>query len=554
MRTRTGAVTCIVALSALLTATSSSAARPSLITGKLSKPGYTVIALTGSGKAAAVRTGRSGGFRLRPPAGVVTLQLRNSDGVYAGPIVVGKSGRRAVTGVKAGAALGTVEVLDGYARLARSLRKRSLDAARWARTRRGVPIGAGNLGRVRSRGVRKGGPGDRDLDGVPNRLDVDDDGDLILDKLERRRVRAKASQGDGHPDPFDLAASLGGVPLEKTVNVNAGSSDDLINTVLPELGFLSMGVPQADSVELDCGGTQSPTPRPPLVGGLSYCSHGGTGRIDLDPPNNDRFPECCDGDGDGFGKLRLTNFGPDFAQFGLAHGATPAQIQAGDTLILRIENNGQESTLTDMHQFIFATTPAVKSFSDDAGNTTVISYPVSPGAPGSFGNGGSSNGFPVSDGPDSDSDVELGVTLWRPQRRPTSAQECVQPPAPDCVQREWIDIGGLEYTAASRAGQQKTSDSGWCDQDSFTSADSMLSAGFGDPQGGGFRDLAADGPANAANTFTYTLNLSKCLRRYDLTFNRGETQAFDFQAFTPITGGGTAGSDNSSSLIVFTRQ
>jgi hypothetical protein len=130
----------------------------------------------------------------------------------------------------------------------------------------------------------------------------------------------------------------------------------------------------------------------------------------------------------------------------------------------------------------------------------------------------------------------------------------VQPPAPDCVLHEWIDIGGLEYSASSRAGFEKTHDTGWCAQDAYSSSDPNLAAGFGDPQGGGFRDLAVDAHANAANTFTYTLNLSKCLKRYDLTFNAGTTQAFNFEAFTPIMGGGTAGSDNAGTLVTFTRQ
>ena len=60
-----------------------------------------------------------------------------------------------------------------------------------ARARGGVPIGVGVLGRVRSPAAGPAGAGrDRDLDGIPGRYDVDDDGDLVLD------VREQALRGE----------------------------------------------------------------------------------------------------------------------------------------------------------------------------------------------------------------------------------------------------------------------------------------------------------------------------------------------------------------------
>ncbi|HEX2232456.1 MAG TPA: hypothetical protein VHG69_03735 [Thermoleophilaceae bacterium] len=376
--------------------------------------------------------------------------------------------------------------------------------------------------------------GDRDVDGVPNRIDIDDDGDLVLDKLERRRARA--SQFTPR-DPFDLASSLGAVPLSRTANVNAGSTDAQIDSVLPELGWIGMAVPKADSVELDCGG-------------LIYCSLGGTGRT-TNVPTEEKFPECCDSDGDGHGTLRPTVVGPDFVGFHLAHGATSSQIGTGDTLILRLTNGGQETQLTDTQQFIFATVPALASYVDETGARTTIAYPVAPGAPGAH----PGNGLPVVDGPDADGDVEITVTLWRPQRRPTSEEECVQPPAPNCGATEWIDVGGLDYAAATKEGVERFEGSpGWCPQDALRSDDPNLRPGFGDPEGGGFRDLAPARPANRANTFRYTLNVTKCLNRYGLDFPSGATRGVRFQAFTPITGAGSAGVDNTTSEVYFTRQ
>ncbi|MEX2196572.1 MAG: hypothetical protein WD844_14925 [Thermoleophilaceae bacterium] len=541
----TVAGSCLAASLVVLVVSAPAAAAPRTISGTLSEPGYTVIALAANGRAEAVRP-RRGRFRLRPPSGTVTLHLRAADGAYAGPVVVRRAGRRALLGVRAGARLGRITVRDGYARTARRLRRRWLDSRRSARARRGVPIGVGNFGRVRSRRTRTPAPGDRDIDGIPDRLDIDDDGDLVLDKLDRSR-RTRAAQSGGQ-DPFDLATSLGAVPLERTANVNAGSTDAQIDTVLPDFGFLSVSVPRSGSAELDCGGTPNPSPPPPLAGGLSYCSYGGTGRVELPPPRN-VFPECCDTDGDGFGALEPVVVGPDFLIFHLDHGATSSQIGTADTLILRVTDAGQETKLADMNQFIFATAPALASFVAEDGTTTVVPYPVSAGDPGTL-----ENGFPLVDGPDAGSDVQVTVTLWRPQRRPTSQQECVQPPAPTCVQTEWIDVGGLDYAAASREGQVRTSDSGWCPQSAFATADPNLSPGFPDPQGGGFRDRAPSGRPSVTNTFTYTLNLTECLQRYGLTFNPGQTQAFHLQAFTPITGAGSAGVDNTSTLVSFTRR
>jgi hypothetical protein len=224
-------------LLALLAASGPAAAAPKPITGKLSKPGYTVIALAASGKARAVRAGR-GKFRLVPPSKRVTLHLRARNGVYAGPIVVGseKKGRRAIVGVKAGARLGRVKARKGYAKVTRRLPKRSLDSGRQARATKGVPIGARKFGRVRSRRAR-GPDADRDLDGIPSPLDIDDDGDLILDNLDRSSG-PRASVFATIFNPFSQLTLY----LDTTVNANASAvTTDQIDLTLSRSGSLIMG-------------------------------------------------------------------------------------------------------------------------------------------------------------------------------------------------------------------------------------------------------------------------------------------------------------------------
>ena len=135
-----------------------------------------------------------GNFELVPPARTVTLHLLGSTGRYLGPVVVAGSGRRAVVRVRAGAKLGTLRVRDGWARAGRKVPARRRGRGRAARAHAGVPIGAGVLGRVRSRAAGPAGQGrDRDLDGIPGRYDVDDDGDLVLDVRERGVGRRAAS-------------------------------------------------------------------------------------------------------------------------------------------------------------------------------------------------------------------------------------------------------------------------------------------------------------------------------------------------------------------------
>ena len=154
----------LVALLILALPTAASA-KKGKITGKLSKGGYTVIALAADGQAKTKRAPK-GKFKLKPPAKKVTLHLRAPDGTYAGPIVVGtkKKGKRVIEGVyaKRNVKLRKVKVkaAKGYAKA--KVRKKARDKKREAFAKKGVPIGAGNFGRVR---VKK----NRVKDRVPRR-------------------------------------------------------------------------------------------------------------------------------------------------------------------------------------------------------------------------------------------------------------------------------------------------------------------------------------------------------------------------------------------------
>jgi hypothetical protein len=170
----------------MLACTPAEAARRPAIEGRVAGTGYEVVALAPDGHSRAVAARRD--FRLVPPARTVTLHLRDSKGVYLGPVVVAGGGRRAVVRVRAGAHLGTIVVHESYGRTREALAARRRGRGHTVRARGGIPIGAGRLGLVASRARGPVGPGhDRDADGIPGLWDTDDDGDLRPDTAEGPR-------------------------------------------------------------------------------------------------------------------------------------------------------------------------------------------------------------------------------------------------------------------------------------------------------------------------------------------------------------------------------
>ena len=422
-----------------------------------------------------------------------------------------------------------MKVAAGYSKAKLKLRqwKRWVAEENRARAKKGVPIGAGNFGRVRSKNTGGGAPGDLDLDGVADPLDIDDDGDKVLDNLDRKprkgskaRVSAYAS-GTGSAGDFGLETMLGG-----TANANAGLSNAQIEAnLVRQLSFgIEVGAGIGDSAELDCGQPQSRTD--PGLGGLAYCTLGGTGERDAGEWwERIPFPECCDSDGDGFGELTVD-------QPNLFPRATSDQIGSGDVLIQRVSAGGSEQQFTAALQYVFVTTPALVSYDDGQGNSATVSHPVPFGGPGT-----PENPFPVKAGPDGD--VVVRLEFWRPQRGPIPPETA-----------EWIDMGGLDLAANIQ------STGVFCGPGSYSSGDpnlALVDGGFRDQQRwAGFRDLAGDQPANADNTFTYRLNLTRCLEFSDgKSFNVGQTAEFGFKAVTPRL---ERGGDEASTNAAFVRE
>jgi len=511
----------VIAACILLATAVPASAKPKAITGKLSKPGYTVVALAASGKARAAAKGRT--FKVVPPAKKVTLHLRDADGVYAGPVVVGTKGKRkAVLGVKAGAKLGKVRVLKGYAKPKRALAKKFVDRSATAKATRGVPIGAGVFGRVRAKGDAAAGQGrDQDRDGLPGAFDVDDDGDLVLDNFERAGARGVRAAAEPAPVPPGSAPPPGGPPapsdrlsifsnlklnLQESLNANAGGvSDAQIDAAMAQAQTLAIQVATGDQVELDCGG-------------LTYCSSGGTG-VALE--GNRAFPDDFDADGDGYGLLAK---GPT-GDFQLKTGAKSAQIGSGDAFVERITSGGAETQVPGVLNYVFSTTPALMSWSAGGASGTVT-YPVAPGAPGT------QNAPIVIPGT---GDAIVTMTFWRPQREaiPGSGEGA-----------GWVDIGRLKYTAdvpngPGGPGSPPGPGPGNCPASTYSTSDPSLGV-----SGDGVVDSDADRPADPANTLTFSVNLTQCLGA--LGWAPGQTLQVDIQARSEF-------GDNAAQKIVFQR-
>ena len=580
----------------------SAATKKKLITGTLSKPGYTVIALAADGEAKTARAAADGSFSLAPPAGTATLHLRAPDGTYAGPMIVagrwnlvkvakkelrraekklkkaknraskagGKkairrakrkvkearsnlktarkraSGKQVVLGVEAGAQLGivNVEVAKGYAKAKLKQRqwKKWVFEKSKARAKNGVPIGAGNFGVVHSKKTKGGAPGDLDLDGVANQLDVDANGNKVLDDTERPSSSARASEVGGvfpGGSKIDVRSALD--EYDKAANANGGSTDERIADAQAHWGRFNIywiGI-DPGSGELDCGG-------------LTYCSRGGTGRwIDdpdvkgPEPAAYPPFPECCDLDDDGFGSLidvkgeseSQSSFCGSGCGTGLYHGATADEIGTGDVLVLRSTVNGVEVQSATTMGFAFSTPPVYAGYDDGQGNSRGFSYATVPCA-------ASPCTVPVRARPDGDVIVDLSI--WRPQRSRLES---------DPGQGKWIDMGNLTYLADLGLLRDEpdgpTLDHGGCPQGSLSEGDPSLAPptpaaplwpGNEDHYEGwgGFRDSSSDQPQDPANTLTFTLNLSQCVASRGLDLEPGDGAMVVISAWAVGVDGSTA--------------
>ena len=228
----------------------------------------TAIGLDGTANSAKIRS--NGKFSLKVPnsrAKNATLHLLTSTGDYAGPIVIARKGARGYVRTTAKTtALGTITKKSGFALVGTAPAKSQYSTAGSVKVNKktGKPLGAGLLGLVSTGSTAKasmareaqggtgggggqgggfggGGQGggqqganpndpcggavggDCDQDGVPNSMDVDDNGNLTIDFTDSVSVGTTAkllTYSDVRPSIAD------------TLNYNTGATRDTINAFL----------------------------------------------------------------------------------------------------------------------------------------------------------------------------------------------------------------------------------------------------------------------------------------------------------------------------------
>lgn len=498
------------------------------VTGKLSRGGYTVLAVGYKGK---VTSTNKRSFKLKLAEKRVTLHLVTPRGKYAGPIVVGYQKGKAIVGVRAGAKLGKIKVLTskGYARVAKKVRTKWLDTKRTALVKKQVPLGNGrNFGFVKTprHNGTSGAGGDTDFDGVPNVLDSASNGSRVLNALSTDSSAAPAARSllasisgvfeldpgpppppgaePGGPAPADLGwMSQIFLDIPHTLNANATgvTREQIDEALVANLNIKLPGPPAGDVVKLDCHG-------------LSYCSEGGTGRVVLNgvfsSPGvggpvavTEPWPSCCNAGGDGFGILRggatevVLN-----GEFSLDPHAVSTKIGTGDMITVLKTKDGVTTLLPAPLDFVFNTVPALKSFDGGTGIKT-IDYSAGAGAYGTR-----DNPMPVTVG--LDGKIKVQLTWWRPQRTGIAG----------AGESDFMDIGGLVYEFGIQPQgdlipPRTNSDSGACSAASYSESDPNLEIVPGNQSSGTMSgeltDGSADKAANSANTLSVMLDLTKCV-------------------------------------------
>lgn len=471
--------------------------------------GYTIVVVQSNGKAKKLKVASTKGtFKI---SGVslagASLSLISAKGQYWGPIVLAGSGTKAYETVKGSSslALGTVTRKAGYAVAVVPKTRYQTGATYTVKATKGKPVGASKLGRVKignGTGTLAGYDGagkDADLDGIPGAFDIDDNGNLILDNVDRsgragkRSILARAAgptfraicptpdqpqppgctppappAGDGAPSntttEFKLFSNFK-LTGPTSINANIAAITDLyplISTAVPTTVTLATEVIGGATATLDCLGN-------------TYCASHTVGSVSYPLVNfaaatyTDTF-------------LDLVTGSTGDAQ--ISPGATPAEIGSGNTFIEMVGSNSYPGTLN----FVFNTAPALVSYNAGSGEQTVA-YDATGAS-----NAGMTQGTPITIPV---GETSLSVTFWRPQREALSTESGT-----------WTDIGGLTYradTPNAPTGSAKHSCVG-----GYSAASSNGTAVATTATSDGVLDPALDAKADASNTVAWTIDLTTC--------------------------------------------
>jgi hypothetical protein len=471
--------------------------RGSLVKGK----GYAVVLTTTNGGGTRKVLGKKGTFSFKlsaTKARNASLTLIRPNGRYFGPIVLRHVKRQTFTHLSGATSinLGKLKLKSGYVIPGARIPKVGVitkASGASSSTLKGKPVGAGKLGfvkrpskKVKTKNADFSAPApppagnDTDTDSIPNSFDIDDDGDLKLDSVDR-------DAGGPGKIPYSAFTNLV-AEINQSVNVNTGSAtaadiDTLIKNNLwmnfQLIGYM-LGLHGVASVNVDCGL-------------LVYCKAGhGTALVHAsnppiagEPADGSLFTDF-DSDSDGYPNLvdissTLQDKRPGSFGLGTVPSVARSQIVPGDTYSYLVKSTeGATSYSTTLPPY-FLTTPAIKSITD-TGGTHTISYPVA-----ANGEGTQSNPIALT------SDV-VTITFWRPQRLTVPGAET----------GTYMDMGGLYYILFAGGNN-------FCNatETSLYTGMTPVSDGYYDM----LRDNAVDAAPNAANTLSVTVDIGKCFDR-----------------------------------------
>ncbi len=443
-----------------------------------------VVQANGTSQKATI-TSRKGTFKVRGAtlAGA-SIHLVKSNGTYFGPVMLGGSGRKVYATVKGSGnlALGTFKRKSGYAAARAPVGRYFTTRVYTVAAKNAKPVGAGNLGRVKvGNGIStlngyNGQGRDADLDGIPGAFDIDDNGNLIIDNVDRttrsgRSFRRFSSEFQVLPPAVTPPAVtefklFSNFKLTNAASINVSipgitGIDALIDVAVPATVTLATQVMGATSATLDCLGNTYCAPHGayPLMNGAAASYTGGF--------------------------LNLAKGTTGDAQ--ILPGAARADIGSGNAFL---QTDGATS-YPGVLNFVFNTAPALKSYNVGGGEQTVT-YDAS---------GVSASGMaPSAPITTTAGATAITVTFWRPQRAALSSEAWFATANP------WTDIGGLSYradTPNTPTGSTKRDCAGGY---SAGIANGVAVTASSD----GVVDPAIDAEASAANTISWTIDLTTC--------------------------------------------
>ena len=474
--------------------------------------GGSLLAISSAGKAVRTKLG-SKAVSLNVPKATIsgtTLQLVSKSGTFLGPVVLASAsgGKKAYltlgkgAGAKSSLKLGTATVKKGYAALSKPLATKSLLTSSYAAAVKGAPTGSGRLGLQQSSkkasAAQEGGGGggdgggnggnipsgtDPDRDGLTSNIDVDDNGNGILDNQDSTQ----------RPTSAGLFATLNLRPGDAGTNFNATgvtqaqidanvSGENTFNFIFY---FGGGDLPATTGAYVDCGA-------------LSYCNSvtgtavlSGLSESSPDLPRGTLWRNWrVDGNRAGNGLEKITNNGQNAWAAGLQPRATTAQMAPGDLFNVVFRGAGGDVITPVALPSYPVTVPAIKTVTSGGVATTILNgNPASPGS-------NDSSAVAVS------AEGDIAFDYWRPQRRGIAGTG----------EAALIDMGNLHYTIS--IGSLRTAGGTEVRVSREFSCNAAGEPVSPESPGGDFygpADLTADAAPNPANTRTYTTNLRSCL-------------------------------------------